>query len=106
MIERSQELCLALEPREALGIERKAFRQDLDRDVAIQFRVTGAIDLAHSTRAERRDDLVRTDTGAAVQPQTSLAISTTSDSFRFSSSTVTGFPMKLLAKPHCGLKHS
>src|SRR5580765_4660081 len=42
----------------------------------------------------------------AHQPQTSLAVSTTNDSFFFSSSTVTGLPMKLLAKPHCGLRHS
>src|SRR5207249_1757037 len=39
-------------------------------------------------------------------PHTSRAVSTTSDSLRRSSSTVSGLPMKLLAKPHCGLRHS
>ncbi len=32
--------------------------QDLDRDLALEVRVRGAIDLAHPARAERRDDFV------------------------------------------------
>ena len=41
--------------------ERMArFRHDLQRHVAIQLRITSAIDHSHSARAERRDDLIRT----------------------------------------------
>ena len=35
--------------------------QDLQRDIAIEFRVPGAIDLAHPTRAERREHFIRTE---------------------------------------------
>ena len=37
-------------------------REDLDRDVAVQLRVARAVDLAHPARAERREDLVGTET--------------------------------------------
>jgi len=37
---------LLLEPREALGIRRKGGGQDLDRDIASEPGVAGAIDLA------------------------------------------------------------
>src|SRR5262245_8120869 len=39
-------------------------------------------------------------------PHTRFATSTTRLSFFFSSSIVTGFPLKSLEKPHCGLRHS
>ena len=38
-------------------------RQHLDRDVAPQARVPGAINLAHASRAYRREDLVRPEAG-------------------------------------------
>ena len=60
MIERGGRVRLALEAPEPLGIGRQRRGQHLDRDVAPEPRVAGAIDLAHSTRAERRDDLVGT----------------------------------------------
>src|ERR1700730_5256124 len=37
------------------------FRQDLDRHSTVQSRITGLVDLAHATRAEGREDLVRTE---------------------------------------------
>jgi hypothetical protein len=46
MVERGQHLRLALEPGEALGIARDLFWEYLDRDVAIQFRIARAVDLA------------------------------------------------------------
>jgi hypothetical protein len=39
---------------------------DLQRDVATEFRIAGAIDLAHSAGPEQIDDFMRTQAGAAV----------------------------------------
>ena len=60
-------LRLALEAREALGVLRERGGQRLDRDVAPEPRVAGAIHLAHAARAERRDDLVGAEAGAGGQ---------------------------------------
>ncbi len=57
-------LGLALEPRESVGVVGDRGRQNLDRHVAIELRVPRPIHLPHSTRAERREDLVRTEAGA------------------------------------------
>ena len=59
MIERRQDLRLAPETRQPIGVERKRFGQDLQRDVAIQLRITRAIDFAHSSRANGGVDYVR-----------------------------------------------
>ena len=55
MVQRGEDFGFALEPREALGIRREALRQDLDRDLAFQLRVGGAIHLAHAAGAELRE---------------------------------------------------
>ena len=52
MIQRREHLRFALEPREPIRIGRERLRQDLERDVAIQPRVAGAIHLAHAARAD------------------------------------------------------
>src|SRR5437868_2013910 len=59
MIERSQNLGLALESGRTPGIAGELFRQYLQRDIALQLRVPRPIDFSHSTRAERREDLIR-----------------------------------------------
>ena len=59
--ERGDRARLALEARERLGVGRNPLRQHLERDVARQPRVARAVDLAHSSRAERSQDLVGTD---------------------------------------------
>jgi hypothetical protein len=64
MIERGQHLRLALETCEAVGVERERVGDDLQRDVAIQLGIAGAIDLAHAAGAELADDFVRADTRA------------------------------------------
>src|SRR5207249_1947331 len=64
MIELCQDLRFALEARHALGILSEGRREHLDRHVAIQARVPRAIDLAHAARAERREDLVGSDSEA------------------------------------------
>ena len=46
MIEGSQQLRFAFEALHALGVLREIFRQNFDRDLALQLGVGGAIDLA------------------------------------------------------------
>ncbi len=64
MVERRQQLCLAVEARQPLGIGRECLGQYLDRHVAIQRGVPGSPDLAHAARAERAGDLVLAELGA------------------------------------------
>ena len=61
MVQRGESLRLAGEPRGTVGVAREEMREDLDRDLALQLRVARAIDLTHTSSAERRDDFVRTD---------------------------------------------
>src|SRR5690348_17540078 len=58
MVERSQHLGFALEPRHAPGVSSERFRQYFQRDVALQPGIAGAIHFAHAARADRREDLV------------------------------------------------
>ena len=58
MVERREHVRLALEAGEPLRVPRDFRGQDLDRDVAVQVRVSRAIDLAHPAGAERRGDPV------------------------------------------------
>ena len=60
MRQRRDRLGLALEPGERVGIRGEVRRQHLDRDVAVELRVSRPIDLAHAPRADRREDLVGT----------------------------------------------
>ena len=53
MIQRGEDFGFALEPREPLGIAQRTLAgRTLMRDVALQLRVAGAVDLAHAARAE------------------------------------------------------
>jgi hypothetical protein len=45
-----------------LRVRGEEGREDLDRDDAVQARVTGAINLPHAPRADRGEDLVRSET--------------------------------------------
>ena len=56
-----------LEPPQAIGIGAGSLRQHLDRDVAPEAGVTGAVDLAHATGAKRGDDLVRSKATSSVE---------------------------------------
>ena len=64
MIQRREDLRLAFEAREAIGVFRERFGKNLERDRASEFEIPGAIDLAHASGAERRDDFVRAETVA------------------------------------------
>src|SRR5207244_1874276 len=58
---------LTLEPGERIRVLRERFREDLDRDLALQVRVVSAVDLAHAAGAERAADLVGAETGSGWQ---------------------------------------
>jgi hypothetical protein len=52
MIERREDLGLALKSRQPIRIVSHRWRQHLDRDLPFQIGVDGTIDLAHATGAE------------------------------------------------------
>jgi hypothetical protein len=54
-------LGLALEPGQRVGIGRDGIGQHLDRHFAAQPRISRPIHLPHPARAERREDLVRSE---------------------------------------------
>ncbi len=58
---------LPVEPGAGDAVGGQAVREDLDRDVALQPGVAGFPDLAHPSRTERRENLVRTESVACVQ---------------------------------------
>jgi len=64
VIQRGEDARFALEACKAIGVRCEGGRQDFDRHLATELRVSGAIDLAHSARAERREDLIRTEATA------------------------------------------
>jgi hypothetical protein len=61
MVQRREELCLALQPREPIRIVGEMFWKDLQRDVSEELRVTRPEHDAHCTGAELRRDLVYPD---------------------------------------------
>jgi hypothetical protein len=61
-------LRLPFEPAQTLGIRRELRRPHLDRDVAAQPRVPGAMDLAYAARADEADDLLGTEAIARARP--------------------------------------
>jgi len=67
VIQRGEDFRLALEARQPLRIRRKEIRQDLDRDVALEPRVAGPIDLAHAASADGSENFVRAETSADAQ---------------------------------------
>jgi len=64
MIQGGEHLRFSPETSESIGIGRERVREDLQRDVAIELRIAGAVDLAHATRADLRDDLEWAETSA------------------------------------------
>ena len=70
MIQRCEGLRFAREPCEPVGVARERVRQDFDRDVAIQLRIAGAIDLAHTPGPKGGKDFVRAKACAGVEGQT------------------------------------
>ena len=58
MIQRRQNFGFALEPADTIVVTGKFFGQDLDGDVAFEFRISRAIDLSHAAFAQQGRDLV------------------------------------------------
>ena len=58
MIERGQDLRLALEARKSLGIRGKCFGKNLQRDVALQTGIASTVDLTHAAGAKNSADLI------------------------------------------------
>jgi hypothetical protein len=58
MVEGDEDARLLLQAREALGLVREILRQRLERDLAAEIHVPGAVDLAHASGPEPGDDLV------------------------------------------------
>ena len=58
MRQRGDCLCRALEAHQPIRIGGRLHGQDFERNLATQFRVARAIDLAHATGTDRRDDFV------------------------------------------------
>ena len=69
MRELRDRLRLALEPLADFGRGREMLRQNLDRDRALEPRVLRLVDLAHPSGADRREDLVGTETRTCGQGQ-------------------------------------
>ena len=67
MIQRRENLRLAVKAREPVWIGRECVRQDLQRDIAIQLRIPGAIHLTHAACADRSDDFIRSEAGTWTQ---------------------------------------
>ena len=69
VVEGGEQPRLALEARQPLGIGGERLGQQLDRHVAAELRVGRAVDLAHPSGAEGRQDLVGAQTAAALRGQ-------------------------------------
>jgi len=67
MVQRGERLGFAREPPQAIRIVGKGGWKDLHCDIAVKPGITSPIDLAHTTHADLRGDLVRAEDGALSQ---------------------------------------
>jgi hypothetical protein len=67
MIERRENLCLAMEARKSIRIARESRRQNFQRDVAIELRITCAIHITHAACANGDDDFIRSEASAGTE---------------------------------------
>jgi hypothetical protein len=58
VVERGEDLRLALEPGHPLRIAGQRGREDLDRDLAVERRIPGSPDFAHATSTQAAQDQV------------------------------------------------
>ena len=61
VIQRCQQAGFALEARHSIAVRREPRWQDFEGDIAAKLRVARAIDLAHSSGAKQRQNLVGAD---------------------------------------------
>jgi len=67
MIQACDRVSFPLEPLAQIDSVRQMFRQNLDRDDAVETRITSTVDLAHAARTQRCNDFVRPEFGAGGQ---------------------------------------
>ncbi len=69
MVQGREDFRLALEAGQSIVVSCERRRQDLDGDLAIEFRVRRAVDLAHAAGANGRDHFIGAETGARSEGQ-------------------------------------
>src|SRR2546427_4990212 len=69
MVERCDGPCLMLKARAAIGIGHRSVGKNFERNVALEPSVARAIDLAHATAAEQRQNFVSAEAGSRNQGQ-------------------------------------
>ena len=67
VIQRGQDLRLALEAGEPVRVEGERFGKNFERDVAVELRVARAVHLAHTADAKRIAHLVRSEPSSWLQ---------------------------------------
>jgi hypothetical protein len=72
MIEGRENFSFSLEARQSVGARCQRHRENLDRDLALQLRVSGSIHLAHPTGSHGGDDLKRAEAGAGREGQNAM----------------------------------
>jgi hypothetical protein len=75
VIQRGERLRFPLKAGEAIWIRGEGVGQQLQRDVATQLDVPGAVHLAHAAAPEQRLDLVRTEASARLKGQARIITS-------------------------------
>jgi len=58
VVQRGKNFGFALKPREPIGVRGERARENLDRDLTLQFRIGRSIHLAHPAFADLRGDIV------------------------------------------------
>jgi len=74
VIDGRQRLRFAIEPREPVGVARERIGQDLQRNIAIELRISRAEHLAHPANTDARDDFVDAEARARSQSQLSARL--------------------------------
>ena len=69
MIERGEYLRFSAEARKPIRIARERLRQDLQRHIAVELRVFGAIHLAHAAGTDGRGDFVNAEAAVSCEGQ-------------------------------------
>jgi hypothetical protein len=71
VIQRRQQLRFAFESSQSVLVISEACRERLDRDITLELRVAGSIDLAHAAGAEFAGDFVNAELCAGLYSQRS-----------------------------------
>ncbi len=72
MVQACQDFGFTLKPCQSLRVSRERFGEDLQRDLAIQLRIGGLIDLSHAALADEGGHVVVGDAGTDFQSYSGL----------------------------------